>query len=291
MMAAASIIVISDAAMSLDNVVALAAVSGGKFWLLAFGLVCTIPMIVFGSFGFTRLMQAFPLLVDAGAALLGWVAGGMIVGDPLFASWVKIQAPALDVAVPLACAIFVLLQGRFARDAAKAAPRVFRRRRFGLRRRRSLLRGRDRRAAGPRCRRRSRRQPAPAKSRRRPAAAPSADREEVAAEEGGDRWMFLGLAALFVVFGLFLLVVVMIPDQQQGAARQRHHFGGRQAVDRKSHLPVELQGLGLGVERVVAFRRAARALEGQGLAAPGAEIAFEPVLDLRAFGSNSRRRR
>src|SRR5271157_2055899 len=66
MMAAVGVIVVSDAAMSLDNVVALAAVSGGSFWLLAFGLVCTIPLIVFGSFGFARLMKAFPLLVDAG---------------------------------------------------------------------------------------------------------------------------------------------------------------------------------------------------------------------------------
>jgi len=89
MVAAAGVIVFSDAAMSLDNVVALAAVSGGSFWLLAFGLVCTVPMIVFGSFGFTRLMKAFPLLVDTGAAMLGWVAGGMIVNDPVIADWVK----------------------------------------------------------------------------------------------------------------------------------------------------------------------------------------------------------
>ena len=119
--AAAGVIVISDAAMSLDNVVALAAVSGGSFWLLAFGLVCTIPLIVFGSFGFTALMKAFPLLVDAGAAMLGWVAGGMIVNDPVIADWVKIQAPALTIAVPLACAIFVLVQGRFARQNTKKA--------------------------------------------------------------------------------------------------------------------------------------------------------------------------
>src|SRR5208337_2866693 len=58
----------------------------------------------------------FPLLVDLGAALLGWVAGDMIVADPLFRAWVANQAPALNVALPLACAIFVLAQGRFARE-------------------------------------------------------------------------------------------------------------------------------------------------------------------------------
>jgi YjbE family integral membrane protein len=192
MLAAAGIIVVSDAAMSLDNVVALAAVAGGSFWLLAFGLLCTIPLIVFGSLGFTMMMRAFPLLVDAGAAMLGWVAGAMIVGDPFLAAWVKVQAPALGLAMPLACAIFVLVQGRLAREAPGSPTKI----------------------------------PRPAKAVQtmalptpEPAIRPLASKPEatvakadVQAEEGDDRWMFLGLAALFVVFGVFLLVVVMIPD-------------------------------------------------------------------------------
>ncbi len=120
MFAAAMLIVVSDAAMSVDNVVAVAAVARGDFFLLAFGLALSIPLIVFGSFGFSRLMQLYPLLVDVGGALLGWVAGDMIVGDPLFASWVKSQAPAMAVSLPLACAIFVLAQGRFARQRKRA---------------------------------------------------------------------------------------------------------------------------------------------------------------------------
>ena len=51
------------------------------------------------------------------------------------------------------------------------------------------------------------------------------------------------------------------------ADRDRHEFGGGQAVDRKTHLAVELQGGGLGVERGKTFRRSARALEGQGFSA------------------------
>ena len=75
MLAAAGIIIVSDAAMSLDNVVALAAVSGGSFWLLVFGLALSIPLIVFGSFGFCRLMQIFPWLVDrARRCWAGWRA-------------------------------------------------------------------------------------------------------------------------------------------------------------------------------------------------------------------------
>jgi YjbE family integral membrane protein len=205
MIAAAGVIIISDAAMSLDNVVALAAVSGGSFWLLAFGLVCTIPLIVFGSFGFTRLMKAFPLLVDAGAAMLGWVAGGMMVNDPVVADWVRVQAPALALAVPLSCAVFVLVQGRFARQKARTAEQ-------------SIVK-----PAAP---------PAPVAAppkvpvaaipkavEPQPVAEPVVVRaakpalqEEAASQESGDRWMVVGLAALFVIFGIFLTVVVMIPD-------------------------------------------------------------------------------
>jgi YjbE family integral membrane protein len=201
MVAAAGVIVFSDAAMSLDNVVALAAVSGGSFWLLAFGLVCTVPMIVFGSFGFTRLMKAFPLLVDAGAAMLGWVAGGMIVNDPVIADWVKIQAPALTSAVPLACAVFVLVQGRFARQKAKTAEKTI------VKSAPAPVAAPPKLAVEP--------IPEPIEPLAEPVvairAADPAVQEE-ASQESGDRWMVLGLAALFVIFGIFLTVVVMIPE-------------------------------------------------------------------------------
>ena len=201
MVAAAGVIVFSDAAMSLDNVVALAAVSGGSFWLLAFGLVCTVPMIVFGSFGFTRLMKAFPLLVDAGAAMLGWVAGGMIVNDPVIADWVKIQAPALTIAVPLACAVFVLVQGRFARQNAKTAEKII------VKSAPAPVAAPPILAVEP--------IPEPIEPLAETVVAIRAAKpavEEEASQESGDRWMVLGLAALFVIFGIFLTVVVMIPE-------------------------------------------------------------------------------
>ncbi len=201
MIAAAGIIVVSDAAMSLDNIVALAAVSGGSFWLLAFGLICTIPLIVFGSFGFARLMKAFPLLVDAGAAMLGWVAGGMIVNDPVIADWVRIQAPALAIAIPLACAVFVLVQGRFARQNAKAAET-------------SIVKRAPPPAPvavapkAPVAAMPKEVEPQPVVVREAKPAVP----EEEASQDSGDRWMIVGLAALFLIFGVFLTVVVMIPD-------------------------------------------------------------------------------
>lgn len=76
-------IAIADAVMSLDNVVAIAAASRGHPELFIFGLLLTIPLIVFGSQILLRLLTRFPLLIWAGAALLGWIAGEMLVGDAL----------------------------------------------------------------------------------------------------------------------------------------------------------------------------------------------------------------
>jgi YjbE family integral membrane protein len=219
MLAAVGIIIVSDATMSVDNMVAVAAVSGASFWLLLFGLALSIPLIVFGSFGFSVLMRAFPWLVDAGAGLLGWVAGGMIAHDPLFAGWIDAQAPALAVVLPLACAIFVLVQGRFSREEArrhgagapKAPPRRI--------------------EAPPRPKAPPKPKPAPQpKSGATPvavsrenvqASAPdeNAERPDVIPAFGpgraisaDDRLIALGLIGLFLIFGLFLLVFLLVPD-------------------------------------------------------------------------------
>lgn len=118
---AASLIIVSDAAMSIDNVVALAAVSGGNIALLLIGFLFSVPLIVFGSLGFGRLIAVFPWLVDAGGALLGWIAGGLVANDPAIADWVRGQAPALQVTLPLAGALFVLIHGRASRGSGAAS--------------------------------------------------------------------------------------------------------------------------------------------------------------------------
>jgi len=74
-------IAVADAAMSLDNVVAIAAVAKGDYWLFIIGLVLSIPLIVVGASLITSLLSRFPLLVWAGAALLGFIAGEMIADD------------------------------------------------------------------------------------------------------------------------------------------------------------------------------------------------------------------
>ncbi|MCS0493607.1 TerC family protein [Ancylobacter mangrovi] len=74
-------IAIADAVMSLDNVVAIAAAARGHAELFIFGLLLTIPLIVFGSQLILKLISRFPILIWFGAALLGWIAGEMLVGD------------------------------------------------------------------------------------------------------------------------------------------------------------------------------------------------------------------
>lgn len=79
-------VAIADIVMSLDNVLAIAAVAKDSIPLLVAGLVISIPLIVVGATLITRLLAQFPVLVWAGAGLLGWVAGDMLDSDPWFTS-------------------------------------------------------------------------------------------------------------------------------------------------------------------------------------------------------------
>ena len=75
-------VVVADAVMSLDNVLAIAAVAQDSTFLLALGLAISIPLIIAGAALIMALLDRLPLLVWAGAALLGWVAGEMLISDP-----------------------------------------------------------------------------------------------------------------------------------------------------------------------------------------------------------------
>jgi YjbE family integral membrane protein len=75
-------VAIADAVMSLDNVLAIAAVAKDSTTLLIVGLIISVPLIVAGSAIIMALLGRLPILVWAGAALLGWVAGEMLVSDP-----------------------------------------------------------------------------------------------------------------------------------------------------------------------------------------------------------------
>jgi YjbE family integral membrane protein len=82
LLAAIRTILVADLVMSLDNVLAVAAAAKGDTLLLVLGLGISIPLIIFGSTLLLKVMERFPIIITAGAALLGWLAGEMILTDP-----------------------------------------------------------------------------------------------------------------------------------------------------------------------------------------------------------------
>ena len=75
------IIMLADAAMSLDNVLAVAAAAHGDFLLVTFGIALSLPLVVWGSGLLARLMNRWPAIIWLGGGVLGWVAGEMIVRE------------------------------------------------------------------------------------------------------------------------------------------------------------------------------------------------------------------
>ncbi len=82
MAAAIRTILIADLVMSLDNVLAVAAAAKGNVPLLVMGLLVSIPLIIFGATLLTKVMERFPIIITIGAALLGFLAGEMLLTDP-----------------------------------------------------------------------------------------------------------------------------------------------------------------------------------------------------------------
>ena len=93
--AAVRTVVVADLVMSVDNVIAIAGAAesaGGdhKMPLVIFGLLVSIPIIVWGSQLVLKLMDRFPIIITVGGMLLGWIAGTMAVTDPALAGWLPV---------------------------------------------------------------------------------------------------------------------------------------------------------------------------------------------------------
>jgi len=111
---AVGIIALADLVMSLDNVVAIAAAAKGSWTLLIIGLVLTVPLIVAGSALITGLLERFPILVVAGGALLGWIAGDMLMSDSAVIARIgPASAEYWKLPVGLAVAVLVVAIGRW----------------------------------------------------------------------------------------------------------------------------------------------------------------------------------
>ena len=81
--AAMKTIVVADALMGIDNVLGVAGAAHGSFDLVVIGLAVSVPIVVFGSTLVLKLVERFPVILQAGAAVLAFTAARMIVGEPL----------------------------------------------------------------------------------------------------------------------------------------------------------------------------------------------------------------
>ena len=105
-------IIIADFVMSLDNVLGVAAAAHGNAWLLVFGLLVSIPLIAWSSQLVLKLIDRFPIIIYAGGALLGYVAGEMLVSEALFKPLLDAQH-LLHSLIPAVCAVLVLVIGKW----------------------------------------------------------------------------------------------------------------------------------------------------------------------------------
>jgi YjbE family integral membrane protein len=119
-------IVVADAVMSLDNVIGIAAAAKDHVGLVIFGLLISVPIIVWGSRFVLALMDRFPIMIVGGAALLGWIAGDMIVHDVVLRDLVALAGGrSLSIAAGVAGAALVVIIGKLlgrAKVSAAAAP-------------------------------------------------------------------------------------------------------------------------------------------------------------------------
>lgn len=119
-------ILIADLVMSLDNVIAVAAAAQGSMVLLILGLAISIPLVVFGSTLMIKLMERYPIIIQAGAALIGWVAGETIIKDAALAGlvgeshWPHYAAAALGAALVLAIGRMLAARARARRPTPAA---------------------------------------------------------------------------------------------------------------------------------------------------------------------------
>ena len=119
LLAAIKTIIIADAVMSLDNVIGVAAAAHGDIRLVVFGILVSVPIVVWGSKLVLKMMDRFPQIITAGGMLLGWIGGGMIVSDPALPADFSTSIPQIKLVFEITGAVLVYLIGKwFARRAA-----------------------------------------------------------------------------------------------------------------------------------------------------------------------------
>jgi YjbE family integral membrane protein len=123
--AAVKTVIVADLVMSVDNVIAIAGAATGagsnhQLPLVIFGLLVSIPIIIWGSQLVLKLMDRFPIIITVGGMLLGWIAGTMALSDPAVTDYLP-QTQVWKYAMGVAGALFVYGVGYLSRKRALAA--------------------------------------------------------------------------------------------------------------------------------------------------------------------------
>jgi predicted tellurium resistance membrane protein TerC len=125
--AAIKTIIVADIVMSLDNVLAIAGAAGQvddqahQLGYIVFGLLVSVPLIIGGSRIVLYLIDRFPIIVTAGAGLLGWIAGGMMLSDPGVIKYFGAGVEAYSLVAGAVGAIGVMALGELVKRSGKKA--------------------------------------------------------------------------------------------------------------------------------------------------------------------------
>lgn len=113
LMAAVRIVLIADAVMSLDNVIAVAAAAKGSIALLVIGLIISVPLVVYGATLLINLINRWPVIIPGGAALIGYIGAEVMITDHAIEPWITANAHWLHDWGPLLGAVGLVAVGRF----------------------------------------------------------------------------------------------------------------------------------------------------------------------------------
>ena len=116
-------IVVADAVMGIDNALGIAAAAGGNFWLVVFGLLVSVPMILFGSTVISRLLARQPNLIFLGSYVLFVVALQMMEKEPFLTEWWHQLDPMVEPVAPFLTAL-VLTAKQYYRSNIKISRKV-----------------------------------------------------------------------------------------------------------------------------------------------------------------------
>ncbi|MZP28291.1 YjbE family putative metal transport protein [Heliobacterium undosum] len=120
LMGAIRTIIVADAVMGIDNVLAVAGAAHGSFLLVVLGLLISVPIVVWGSTLFIRLVERFPIILYLGAGVIAWTAGSMVTSEPFLKGFI-VGMPVLGWVVPAIFTVGVILLGRNQRQASLKA--------------------------------------------------------------------------------------------------------------------------------------------------------------------------